>query len=332
FPSRGKLLVALKSSNLWADRTSQGVPDVEVVRYEGKDATHFFNCQRLQVGTKADSTNVPHVDGEVVAGEFTLATAAGARGRQRVSLDADNPDLPHVVIPDFTFTPVGGGPAQTRSIDLYLYERSDLSQGFMTFDRLTGTWTPIAGTLQPPSAGFWDPMVCVAPDNKSFVAVFRDPTGLWDWDNAPDQIWAVRLDGQDWPASGSPAWQITYQLAPDPQPPPFNTNVQSRRPIPRCFAIIGPNSDNYVLFAGLAYKWAQSLVTPGTDNVTYGGYEAEWVREEVLVKDLIDCPLVPPGSSKTAPSLPRPYISAQFGKIGLGLQVVRFDPELVVSR
>jgi hypothetical protein len=333
FPSRGKLLVALKSSNLWADRTSQGVPDVEVVRYEGKDATHFFNCQRLQVGTKSDSTNVPHVDGEVVAGEFTLATAAGARARTRVSLDADNPDLPHVVLPEFSFTPVEGGAAQTRSLDLYLYERtSDLSQGFMLFDRVTGSWTPIAGTEQPPSAGFWDPMICVAPDNQSFVAVLRDTTGLWDWDNAADQIWAVRLDGQDWPASGSPAWRITYQLTSDPQPPPLDYLVQSRRPITRCFAIVGPNSDNYVLFAGLAYKWAQSLVTPGTDNVTYGGNEAEWVREEVLVKDLIECPLVPPGSSKTAPSLPRPYISAQFGKTGLGLQVVRFDPELVVSR
>lgn len=333
FPSRGKLLVALDSSNLWGNRTGDvDVPDAEVVRYEGKDATHFFNCQRLQVGTQTDGANVAHVNGEVVAGEFTMATAAGARGRQRVSLDADNPDLPHVVIPEFTFTPVEGGAAQTRSLDLYLYERStDHSQGFMSFDRLTGAWTPIAGTLQPPSAGFWDPMVCVAPDNKSFVAVFRDPTGLWDWDNAPDQIWAVRLDGQDWPASGSPAWQITYQLTADPGPPPLATSVQSRRLIPRCLAIIGPNSDNYVLYAGLAYKWLLSL-SPGNNFIGYAGYEAEWIREEVLVKDLIECPLVPPGSSKTPPALPRPYLTAQFGKTGSGLQVVRFDPEVVVSR
>jgi hypothetical protein len=333
FPSRGRLLVALKSSNLWGNRIpTADVPDVEVVHYDGKDATHFFNCERLQVGTQTDGTNVAHVDGEVVAGEFTLATAPGARGRQRVSLDVDNPDLPHVVIPEFTFTPVEGGPAQTRSLDLYLYERStDLSQGFMLFDRLTGAWTPIAGTLQPPSAGSWDPMVCVAPDNKSFVAVFRDSTGLWGWDNAPDQIWAVRLDGQDWPASSSPIWQITYQLTPDPQPPP-DSFVQSRRPIPRCFAIIGPNADNYVLYAGLAHKWAQSLLSPGSNSVAYGGFEAEWIREEVLVKDLIECPLVPPGSSKTPPAMPRPYITAQFGKTGMGLQVVRFDPELVVAR
>jgi len=334
FPSRGKLLIALESSNLWQNRTADGnVPDAEVVRYDGKDATHFFNCQRLQVGTQADSTNVAHVAGETVAGEFTMATAAGARARTRVSLDADNPDLPHVVLPEFSFTPVEGGAAQTRSLDLYLYERtSDLSQGFMLFDRVTGSWTPIAGTEQPPSAGFWDPMICVAPDNKSFVAVLRDTTGLWDWDNDPDQIWAVRLDGQDWPASGAPAWRITYQLTSDPQPPPLDYLVQSRRPITRCFAIVGPSSDNYVLYAGLAYKWLQSQVTPGMNTALYGGFEAEWIREEVLVKDLIECPLVPPGSGKSPPSLPRPYITAQFGKTGLGLQVVRFDPEVVVSR
>ena len=333
FPSRGKLLIALESSNLWANRAGESdTPDAEVVRYEGKDATHFFNCERLLVGTQTDGANVAHVDGETVAGEFTLATAAGARGRLRVSLDADNPDLPHVVIPEFTFTPVKGGGAQTRSIDLYLYERStDLSQGFMTFDRLTGAWTPIDGTLQPPSAGYWDPMVCVAPDNKSFVAVFRDPMGQWDWDNDPDQIWAVRLDGQDWPASGSPAWRITYQLTADPGPPPFSLSVQSRRLIPRCFAIIGPNSDNLVLYAGLAYKWMLGL-SPGSNFIAYAGFEAEWLREEVLVKDLIECPLVPPGSSKAPPAMPRPYMSAQFGKTGLGLQVQRFDPELVVSR
>ncbi|HZM00559.1 MAG TPA: hypothetical protein VFD43_09945 [Planctomycetota bacterium] len=332
FPSRGQLLIALGSSNLWASRILPAdTPNAEVVLYDGKTRTSFLNCQRLQLGTQADGVVPAHVDGELVLGEFTQATTAGARERTRVGLDADNPDLPHVVIPDFTVVAPEDGEPQTLSLDLYRYERaSDGVQGFMTFDRRTGTWRRLPDIEPLSGFGTWDPMICMAPDNRSFVAVLRVTTGQFEWNNDPDQIWAVRLDGRDWPASSSQAWRLSYQTAGPPIQPPDPT-VQSRRAIPRSFAIIGPDPENYVLFAGLAYKWKMSQPTPGSGSATNGGFEAEYVREEVLVKDFFECPLVPPGSTKLPPAMPRPLIVSQFGSTGTGFPVTRFDPDVLVS-
>jgi hypothetical protein len=329
FPSRGRLLIALGSSKLWTTRDAEDVANAEVVVYTGKTRTSFLNCQRMQVGTQADSTDMKHLPGETVVGEFTLATTAGARERTRIGLDADNPHLPHVVLPDIEVAPPEGGAAETRSLDLYRFEREDGVQGFMTFERGSGQWREIPGTAKGPSTGIWDPMVCVAPDHKSFVAVLRVSTGVLGWNNDPDQIWAVRLDGGLWPANEAEAWRITYQLTPDPGF--LIDNVQSRRAVPRSFAIVGPDAENFVLYAGLAYKWKLSQPLAGIGSAPNGGFEAEYIREEVLVKDLIECPLVPPDSAKTPPAMPRPYMVSQFGLTGTGFPVVRFDPELLVS-
>lgn len=338
FPKRGKLLISLGSANFfWGNRIdgTVDVPNIEVVLYDGTTATSFLNCQRGQVGTQTgdDPTVMVHVVGDVVAGEFTMATTAGARQRTRVSLDVDNADLPHVVLPDITVASTGeGGGSVTRSLDLYRAERAiDKQQTFLTFDRVSGTWTTIPGTERSPTAqGVWDPMICVAPDNKSFIAVLRVNSGVFGWNNDPDEIWAVRLDGQNWKASGAPTWKLNYQLG----PPPLNgadSGIQSRRPIPRCFAIIGPNPDNYVLYAGLAYKWRYNDFAPGSAGSPVQGFEAEYLREEVLVKDLVECPLVPPGSTKAPPAMPRPYITTQFGNTGTGFPIARFDPEMLAS-
>ena len=55
--------------------------------------------------------------GDIVVGEFTMATTAGALTRDRVGLDARNPDMIHVVIPPFSFTP----PADTTEMTAYSY-------------------------------------------------------------------------------------------------------------------------------------------------------------------------------------------------------------------
>lgn len=331
FPSRGQLLIAFNNANLWANKTSGGAvaPFAEVVSYEGITPTSFLNCQRKLLGSTG-ATSFAHVAGEVVLGEYTMATTADARTRTRVGLDADNVDMPHVVIPPFTFTPVDGGPV-TMDLDVYLYETvTDKVQGFMVFDRASGQWRPIPGTERNPFQGRWNPMVCVAPDGRSLLATLSVPGGVLGWDNKVDELHALRLDGLNWPASGSQTWSISWQVEADPATV-FVVSARSRRVIMRSTAIIGPNPENYVAFVGLAHKFKQSTPTPGANFETDNGFEGVWVREEVLVRDLFELPLVPPGSSKAAPTMPRPWITTQFGNTAFGGEVRRFDPEVLPS-
>ncbi len=341
FPRRGRLLVALDSGggamNLWTKKTGGGdaiAPGCEVVAYDGTTPTAFLNCQRAQVGTNglAFSGQLPHVDGQVVLGYYTMATTSGARGRQRVSLDADNVDMPHVVIPAFTVDGGEGGGPVTHDNDLYLYETLvNKLQGFMTFERGSGTWRAIPGTEKASSEGVWEPLITVAPDGRSFVAVLSVPKGPQDgWNFKANRIFAVRLDGLHWPASGAESWEITWQLEADPTSV-FIPTARARRPYTLAMSIVGSTPDDYVLYAGLAHKWKINPITQGSNFETNKGYEFEYVQEEVIVRDLIECPLVQPGSAKSPPSMPRPWITTDFGLTGFGNAVFRFDPDLLPS-
>lgn len=333
FPPRGRLYVAFGNSNLWADKANSGLPPkMEVVAYDGKLPDAFLNCQRVRLGTSGASgtptTVFTHVVGEMVIGDWTFATTAGARARTRIGLDVDAPDMPHVVIPAFSVDTGEGGPVD-MDLDLYLFEtKVDQVQGFVVFDRVTSTWRVIADSLRNTVQGRWNPMICCAPDGRSFLAELVVPGGTQGWDSAPNVLVALRTDGQAWPASGSETWEIPYQIGPDPTI--TATNVRSRRIIMPATAIIGPDPANYVAFVGLAHKWKLST-TPGAGQEKNVGLEAEWTREEVLVRDYVEVPLVPPGSAKAPPAAPRPYITTQFGATGLGNLISRFDPEVLPS-
>jgi hypothetical protein len=331
FPTRGRLMISFgnPSSNLWKQKDNGGLqaPEVEVVTYDGTTPTSFLNCQRTQLGSKGPPT-FAHTDDQVVLGFFTMATASGARLRDRVSLDADNRDMPHVVIPPFTFDAGGDLGVVTRDLDLYMYETlANQLQGFMLFDRVTSTWTPIPGTEKNALQGRWNPIVAIAPDGRSMIAHLQIPGGIFGWDNLADGLFAIRLDGLNWPATGSPVWMIPYQTDPDPASV-FINNVRSRRLWMPATAIIGSDPENYVAYVGLAHKWQFSSAAPGSGLTADVGFEAEYVNEEIIVRDMVECPLVPPGSSKSLPSMPRPYITAAFGNTGLGNAIARFDPDV----
>ncbi|MGQ0553630.1 MAG: hypothetical protein ACT4PU_10465 [Planctomycetota bacterium] len=336
FPRRGSLLIAIGTINLWADRKDGNKtfpPTVEVVNYDGITPTSFLNCQRGQLGSHlvSGAANFPHSAGQFVIGDFTMASSASARLRDRVCLDASNGDLPHVVIPSFTFNAGGDVGQQTRDLNLYLYETlADQLQGFMVLDRVTGEWEVIPGTSFNIAQGRWDPVVHVAPDRRTLVASLRVSGGVFGWNNDPDRLFLIRLDGLSWPASGTPVWEVAYQVEANPVTG-FVSNVRSRRVWMRSASIIGPNPDNYVLFVGLKHKWRQSTPTPGQFFSADQGYESEWVRDDVLVRDLIEVPLIQPGSTKALPAIPRPYITTQFGNTGFGNPVKRFDPEMLIS-
>jgi len=332
FPERGRLLVAFGQSNLWANKTGGGFasPGAEVIHYDGKTEDEFLNCQRSMIGSTGPDTLFPHGDGETVLGFFTMATTAGARGRTRVGLDADNVDMPHVVIPPFTVDEEGGGPV-TMDLDLYLYEtKVNKIQGFAVFDRVTGQWREIPGTAQNEVQGRWDPMVHVAPDGRSIVAALKRPGGLHGWDNLVDNLVAIRLDETNWKATGTPYWSITFQVGPDP-PTILTTNVRSREIYMPSVAIVGPDDDNYVMFAGLKHKWQQNPANPGSNFVSFQGFESEYVNEEVLVRDYIDVPLVMQSSAKSPPVEPRLYVTTDFGSTGLLNTIIRFDPQVLAS-
>ncbi|HEX5011843.1 MAG TPA: hypothetical protein VFY71_15730 [Planctomycetota bacterium] len=334
FPSRGHILVSASSENPWASKTGgagQYSPRVESITYEGKQADRFLNCKRTQIGSSigkaaAAATTFPHAIGDMVLGDYTLATTSGAKARTRVGLDADNDDMPHVVIPAFQAPTGEEGQLVTQDLDLYLFEtNANAAQGFVVFDRVTHAWRMIQGSLMNPLQGRWNPMVCVAPDGRSFIAELVVSGGVLSWNNAPNLIFAFRTDGLDWPASGTETWQIPYQIEPDPG---FNdTTVRSRRVSMLATAIIGPDTNNYVAYVGLAHKWKFTTASPGSNFVDNKGYEGDWVREEVYVRDYIDIPLVAPGSGDAPPTLPRTYIAGQFGTTGLLNPIIRFDPE-----
>ncbi len=333
FPTRGRLHIAMGGSNLWGDKVSAGTypPRGEIVHYDGKLPDRFLNCQRAQLGTSGASpatTTFPHVVGEMVLGDFTMATTGGARERSRLSLDADNEDLPHVVIPPYSFTNEEGGTTSV-DLDLYLFEtKVDQAQGFVLFDRVTRTWRVIEESLKNTLQGRWNPMISCAPDGRSFLAELRVPNGELGWDYKPNVLIVLRTDGLTWPASGTESWQIPYEIVPDPAV--AANHIRSRRTMMLATAIVGPDPENYVAYVGLADKWKKST-TPGLAFEKNVGAEAEWARDEVIVRDYIEIPLVPPGSTKSLPSMPRPYITNQFGFTGLGAPIIRFDPEVLAS-
>ncbi len=333
FPTRGRLQIAMGNSNLWGDKVSAGTypPRGEIVTYDGKLPDRFLNCQRALLGSSGASpatSTFPHVVGEMVLGDFTMATTGGACARTRVSLDADNEDMPHVVIPPFSFTNEEGGTTD-MDLDLYLFETNvDTAQGFVAYDRVSRTWRVLEETLKNTLQGRWNPMISVAPDGRSFLAELKVPNGTLNWDYQPNQLIAIRTDGLQWPIAASEAWVVPYEVVGDPSV--GANHIRSRRAIMPATAIVGPDPDNYVAYVGLADKWKKST-TPGLAFEKNIGAEAEWARDEVLVRDYIEIPLVPPGSSKSSPSLPRPYMTSQFGATGFGNLIIRFDPEVLPS-
>jgi len=330
FPTSGRIMIAFQNSNLWAAKSGLDVPKVEVVRYDGTTPTSFLNCQRTQLGSKGSTAaaGFAHVNNEVVLGFFTMATTADAGLRTRVALDADNRDMPHVVVPAFTYEAGGNLGKVTRDLDIYLYETlANKIQGFMVLDRNTGIWRAIPGTAKNSQEGRWNPMVAIGPDGRSMIAHLQIPGGVFDWDNNADGVVAIRLDELTWPATGSEVWQIPYQTDPDP----INIlvdSVRSRRVWMPATAIIGTDPDNYVAYVGLAHKWKFTSTNPGGAATADFGSEAEYANEEVLVRDFIECPLTPPESSKSLPSLPRPYLTNSFGNTGQGDKIIRFDPDV----
>jgi len=335
FPTRGRILVAADAKNLWADKTGSNlVPKCEVIRYNGKLKDRFLNCQRAQLGSCSGTppaTTWPHLVNEQVLGDYTFATTSGARARTRVGLDADNEDMPHLVIPAFSMPAGPDGGTQTLDLDLYMYESDvDDVQGFVVFDRVTQTWRTLGGTAKNSLEGRWNPMVCLAPDGRSFIAELVRTGGVLGWDNEPNMVFAIRTDGLQWKSTSSESWQVTYDVTPDPSTI-STTNVQSRRVIMRATAIVGPDPDNYVAFVALAHKWLYNATAPGNSFEKNKGWEGEWVREEVLVRDYIDVPLVLSTSNKAEPSEPRHYITPDFGQNGFGNTIIRFDPDVLVS-
>jgi hypothetical protein len=330
FPSEGTLLIAFQQNEPWSNKGQGGTkpPKAEVAFYKGKTATSFLNVQRKRVGSSG-SSSYAHLVGEFVVGEYTLATTAGALARDRVGLDASNPKLPHVVLP----TKPEGGPGS--ELDLYRYRDTATDfEGFALYDRIAHSWRVIGDTLIDASGGdtAWDAMITVSPDAEWFVAIQRTSGGD-DWDYSPDKLWLIRMDGLVWPATGTEAWEIPYELDPDPIPEPDLQDARSRRVMPQSIGIIGSGPHDWVVYVGLQHLFEQS---PSGTGVTQSmaapmAYEAEYVREELLVRDYIEIPVITPGSGKDVWTGDRPRISGEFAPIGAGLDLQRFDPMPLVT-
>jgi hypothetical protein len=357
FPQRGHLIIPKDPSqaaslspqtrNPWANPVAGGVqpPNVEYIRYTGIDQTTFLNCERILVGTKGVS-QVRHLIGDIVMGDFTMVTSAHALKRDRVCLDATNRDTPHVVIPEFTFTPEAASEPVTMDLDLYLFEiASNGSQGFMVFDRESNIWRVLAGTLRTPAIGGWNPMVTVASDGRSLVAALvpadhapgTGPGGGWV-NSDPDQAWAIRLDGEVWPATGESTWQLEYETV--DSFPGNQVTLRARKIKMNTTFIFGADPEDYIVFVGLDNKFKRSLT--GTNKVAFSdgpgpdadfvSYEWEFIREQVRVRDLFAVPLVPPGSSRMLPNMPRPYLTFDFPPNGFGNTVSRYDQGFAFTR
>lgn len=328
FPEQGTIYVERKGDNLFKSRTSiLSMPKLEAVTYTGKTPTSFTGCTRQVLGS-SNSSNFPHDVGDMVLGEFTVATTSGALSRSRVGVDMRNVQMPHVVIPAFSFDGGEGVGEVTMDLDLYLYERADNdAQGFLVHDRESGAWRVIEGSEIDTSGGeSWNRMVHVAPDGRSILAALRVQTGA-EFASDPDELWAFRLDGLDWPASGAQGWNIAFETGADPDP--GASEAVSREIYMPSVRIAGSTPDNYVAFVGLKSKWAQS--DGHNNNDSESGYEGFYAREEVIVNSYVDVPLVPPGSAKAVPSEPRPDITGNFPAVGNGAAVVRFDPVPLVA-
>ena len=328
FPPVGRLLIEQNGSGLWSPKSNQDPPNAEIVTYTDITATEFLNCERMQLGSNAATGN--HQAGDILLGDFSFVTSSAARSRSRVSVDSSNVHMPHLVIPEFSFTDDDG--EVTMDLDVFFFEQqSNGVQGFMVLDRRTHQWRVIEDSKRNPNSGRWDPIVHVAPDGRSLVAALRTPGGIFGWDNNPDHLIAIRLDGLTWPASGTADWRIEYELGPQP-PDPEAFGVKSRRIWTPFTRIVGTDPDDYVVYAGLAYKW-EALNQNGQpfDGDAWAGTEAEWVREEVIVRDVFEAALTPPGSSKAVPSSPRPLIIADFGFTNVSEAIARFDPYPTLS-
>lgn len=331
FPTRGSILIAADvANNPWDRKTGGGFdsPDAEVVIYDDISPVAFLGCQRIQLGSNNASGSYAApgaLGGRYVVGDFSAVTTANARTREGIGADFSNRDMPHVTIPAFE---VNG---ETRELDLYYYEQTNNEvQGFLTLDRVTQTWQIVENSPATTVQGRWDPIVCVAPDGKSFVAVKRISGGVFGWDNRPDEVYAYRLDGEVWPATGTNEWQIEYEVVPNPDAEA--SGIRSRRVEPKSMRILNSDPEDFVLYFGLAYKWKFSNVDVGLADPQdqQSGFETKWLREELIVKDLIECALVPPGSSNSPPSMPRPFVT-DFPAMGNGDAVDRYDPIPLVS-
>jgi carboxylesterase len=53
-------------------------------------------------------------------------------------------------------------------------------------------WRVLEGSLKNTVQGRWNPMVCIAPDGRSFVAELVVNGGILGWDNAPNVLFALR--------------------------------------------------------------------------------------------------------------------------------------------
>ncbi len=331
FPPVGRLLIEQNGSDLWGAKGNgnNDPPNAEIVTYTDITATAFLNCERLQLGSNGPATG-NHQVGDLAVGDFSFVTSPAAVSRSRVSTDARNVDMPHVVIPEFTFT--GGDGEVTMDLDVYLFEQeSNGVQGFLVVDHRTHQWRVLEDTKRNPNSGRWDPIVHVAPDGRSMIAALRTPGGIFAWDNNPDHLIAIRLDGLTWPATGTTDWRIEFELGPQP-PDALAFGVKSRRIWTPFTRIVGTDPDNYVVYAGLAYKWkAVNAAGQPFQGDDWAGFEAEWLREEIVVRDVIESPLTPPGSAKAIPSSPRPLIIADFGFTNVSELITRFDPYPILS-
>ena len=334
FPPRGEALIQHAEENPFASPSSANVnlPNVERVTYSGIELDSvtghhkLTGVKRVRVGTTGSTTYL-HDVGELVWGRYTFASSPAARTRTRVALDASNAETPHVVIPAFT-ADLGEG-VVTRDQDLYLFEEVDTDrQGFAVLDRVTHSWHIIEDSIVESSVDrFWDPMVSISPDGRSMIACQRVAGGPLGWDSNPDELFAIRLDGLNWPASASEVWEVSYELHPDP---PLGIGyAESREVYMRSVGIIGPDPDNFVAYVGLKAKWQKTSLGQSYDPII--GHEGFWMREELLVKEYVEVPLIPPGSSKGTPSIPRPFITEDFGLTGTGLPIVRFDPSPLLN-
>ncbi|RKY22396.1 MAG: hypothetical protein DRQ55_01165 [Planctomycetota bacterium] len=327
FPSEGTLLIGFNQKVPWANKTGGGkTPAAEVAYYRGKTTTSFKNVSRKRVGSAGSST-YQHLVGEFVVGDYSLTTTPAALSRGRVSLDARNQKLPHIVLPD---TDSG------EQLDLYRYRDTDsLMEGFAVYDRVNLSWRVLPDTQLDASSGdtAWDGMLTISPDGLWFLAIQRVNTGgFFPFD--ADKLWAIRLDGQTWPASGKASWELPFETDPDPDPVMNDTTfARSRRISAPSIAIAGSGPHDWVAYVGLSNKWEQSATGSGSEvlNGVRVGIEAAYVRDSLLVRDYIEVPIITPGSGHALWVGPRPRISDDFPDVGAGDPLQHFDPLPLVT-
>lgn len=350
FPPEGKLAIQFGSDNPWGNKTQSGAdsPDVEVIAYTGITPTSFTGLTRNLIGSEGASA-YPHQVGDIVLGDFTWVSSPHILSRDRVGYDVRNADLPRVTLPAFSFEPPvdpdGGDPEAgfagepepvTRELDLLRY-RVDATgdEGFAVLDHRTHEYELIEGTQFAAADGLsWDPVVTVTPDHRAFLAVLRADTGISaNFKSDPDRLFAIRLDGLDWPASDSPVWEIDFELA-DP-PAPNDDFVRAAEVVSRSMIVLNTDPENFIAYVGLNYKFAKTLGIGDANSVSAQGSvianEATYAREDLRIRDLIEIPLIPPGSEKSPPVEPRPWINDDFPPLGNQLSLRRFDPEFVRS-